>query len=94
MKRWYAVTRRYRVEDVAYVEAVNAKQAETKVKRGEYVGVTGAKPVGSGQVNVKGERREGVPHWLWERMGSPEDVPVQGGSSDDQLAWRRATGKP
>ena len=76
MAHWYAVKRRYRVEDTCYVQALTAKEAKEKVKNGEYEDASSPESIPGSDTAVTAERRRGVPRWLWEQMGCPDNVVI------------------
>jgi len=74
---WYAVERRYRVADVVYVEARTAEDAKQKVRDVDYEYLTDPEAI-DGRCSLSAKRRTGVPRWMWEEMGYPDDVAIDG----------------
>lgn len=79
MAHWYAVQRRYRVSDIVYVKAQTAKEAEEKARIGDYGHVTDAEQIAGSPTAAHARRRRGVPRWVWEEMGCPDDVAIESG---------------
>lgn len=74
---WYAVTRRYKVEDIVYVQANSKEGAKAKVDDTDYEYLTGPEPVKGLRVSYpKISKRKGIPRWLWEESGMPDDVEI------------------
>lgn len=76
MARWYAVRRRYTVEEVAYVTATSGEEAKAKVDDGDFYD--------SDEPNIvrymkagPAKRVDGIPRTMWEAAEMPDDIPIR-----------------
>lgn len=73
---WYAVRRRYVVEETAYVKAVNARHAKEMVAEGEFYDTDDPTIVRYMKPDMP-ERVNGIPRSMWEATGMPDDIPIR-----------------